>query len=174
MPACVAQIADGAADILDDRRLDAFGRLVEHQQLRPHDQRAADGELLLLAAGEVAAAPRRASASAPGTARRRASGMCGRRASAAQSRIRGSPSPSAAERSRGPAARRRCPTGRDRTPRSGRAPSPRRLSLPDVSRCWPTIARIRLVLPTPLRPSTQVILPASAVSDTPRSAWAAP
>ena len=38
----------------------------------------------------------------------------------------------------------------------------------------PTMARIRLVLPTPLRPSTQVTLPGSAVSDTPRSAWAAP
>ncbi len=52
-----AQIGDGAADVLDDRGLDALGRLVEQQQLRPHHQRAADGELLLLAAGEVAAAP---------------------------------------------------------------------------------------------------------------------
>ena len=59
MPACVAQVADGAADILDDRGLDAFGRLVEHEQLRPHHQRAADGELLLLAAGQIAAAPRK-------------------------------------------------------------------------------------------------------------------
>ena len=52
-----AQIGDGAADVLDDRGLDAFGRLVEQQQLRPHHQRAADRQLLLLAAGEVAAAP---------------------------------------------------------------------------------------------------------------------
>src|ERR1700722_19867536 len=48
-----AQIVDGAADILDDRRLDAFGRLVEQQEPRPHHQRAADGELLLLAARKV-------------------------------------------------------------------------------------------------------------------------
>ena len=52
-----AQIGDGAADVLDDRGLDAFGRLVEQQQLRPHDQRAADRQLLLLAAGQIAAAP---------------------------------------------------------------------------------------------------------------------
>ena len=52
----VAQIGDGAADVLDDRGLDALGRLVEQQQFRPHHQRAADRELLLLAAGEIAAA----------------------------------------------------------------------------------------------------------------------
>src|SRR3954465_7031456 len=52
----VTQIRDGAADVLDDRGLDAFGRLVEQQQSRAHHQRAADGELLLLAAGEIAAA----------------------------------------------------------------------------------------------------------------------
>src|SRR6202795_1841051 len=52
-----AQIGDGAADILDDRRLDAFGRLVEQEEPRPHHQGAADGELLLLAARQVAAAP---------------------------------------------------------------------------------------------------------------------
>ena len=32
-------------------------RLVEHQQLRPRQHRAGDGELLLLAAGKIAAAP---------------------------------------------------------------------------------------------------------------------
>src|SRR5437588_6365462 len=52
-----AQIGNRAADILDDRGLDAFGRLVEQQQFRPHHQRAADRQLLLLAAGEIAAAP---------------------------------------------------------------------------------------------------------------------
>src|SRR5580698_6023436 len=52
-----AQIGDGAADILDDRRLDAFGRLVEQEKPRPHHQRSPDGKLLLLAARKVAAAP---------------------------------------------------------------------------------------------------------------------
>src|ERR1700722_12180289 len=52
-----AQIGDGAAYILDDRRLNPFGRLVEQEEPRPHHQRAADGELLLLAARKVAAAP---------------------------------------------------------------------------------------------------------------------
>src|ERR1043166_930083 len=53
----VAQISDGAADVLDDRRLDAFGRFIEQEHARPHDECASDGELLLLAAREVAAAP---------------------------------------------------------------------------------------------------------------------
>ncbi len=44
-------------EVLDDRRLDAFGRLVEQQHLGVAGQRARDGELLLLAAGQVAAAP---------------------------------------------------------------------------------------------------------------------
>src|SRR5580700_7886771 len=52
-----AQIGNGAADILDDRRLDAFGRLVEQEEPRPHHQGAADRELLLLAARKIAAAP---------------------------------------------------------------------------------------------------------------------
>ena len=43
--------ADGVADVLDDRRLDAFSRLVENQQARVHGQCAADGQLLLLPAG---------------------------------------------------------------------------------------------------------------------------
>src|SRR5258706_8987902 len=48
--------ADRALDVLDDRGLDAFGGLVEDQQLRSHRERAADRELLLLAAGKIAAA----------------------------------------------------------------------------------------------------------------------
>ncbi len=52
-----AQIGNGAADILDDRRLDAFGRLIQQQQLRPHHQRAADRQLLLLSARKIAATP---------------------------------------------------------------------------------------------------------------------
>ena len=45
------------AEILDDRRLDAFGRLVEQQHLRVAGERARDRQLLLLAAGQIAAAP---------------------------------------------------------------------------------------------------------------------
>jgi hypothetical protein len=45
-----------AADVLDDAGLDAFGGLVQHQQARAGGQRAADGQLLLLAAGQVATA----------------------------------------------------------------------------------------------------------------------
>src|SRR5262249_37601119 len=52
-----AQIPDGARDILDDRRLNALGRLVQQEQTRPHDEGPPDRELLLLAAGEIAATP---------------------------------------------------------------------------------------------------------------------
>src|SRR5262249_29723444 len=50
------QIGDRPADVLDDRWLDAFGGLIEQQQLGSHHQGAPDCELLLLPAGEVAAA----------------------------------------------------------------------------------------------------------------------
>ena len=49
----------------------------------------------------------------------------------------------------------------------------RAIEPPDIGYC-PTIARSSEVLPTPLRPSTQVTLPGSADSETPRSACAAP
>lgn len=50
------QAADDRADLLDHRRLDAFRGFVEDQQSRLAGQGAADRQLLLLAAGEVAAA----------------------------------------------------------------------------------------------------------------------
>src|SRR5215207_8648567 len=49
-----AQIGDGAANVLDDRGLDAFRGFVQQQQLWPHDQSTADGELLLLAPRKIA------------------------------------------------------------------------------------------------------------------------
>src|SRR5260221_7893319 len=52
------ELADHRGDVLDDRGLDALGRLVEDQQARLHDQRRGNGELLLLAAREIASAPR--------------------------------------------------------------------------------------------------------------------
>ena len=58
MPRRVAQIADGIADVLDDRRLDALGRLIEDEQFGLCDQRTGDGELLLLTTRKIAAAAR--------------------------------------------------------------------------------------------------------------------
>src|SRR5580704_16629498 len=52
-----AQISNRTANILDDRWLNPLGRLIEQQQLRPHDQRSTDRKLLLLTAGQVAATP---------------------------------------------------------------------------------------------------------------------
>jgi len=48
---------DDAADILDDGGLDPLGRLVKDQEARARDQRAGDRQLLLLTAGQIAAAP---------------------------------------------------------------------------------------------------------------------
>src|SRR3954454_16677646 len=56
-PAALAQQANDPRDFLDDARLDALGRLVEHKQARPRDQRAGDRKLLLLSARQIAAAP---------------------------------------------------------------------------------------------------------------------
>ncbi len=50
-----AQLDQDLADLLHDRRLDAFGRLVEQQQPRHRHQRAAEREDLLLAARQRAA-----------------------------------------------------------------------------------------------------------------------
>jgi hypothetical protein len=55
--AAAAEKVDDAADVFDDAWLDSLGGLIEDEETRLHDKGAADGELLLLAAGEVAAAP---------------------------------------------------------------------------------------------------------------------
>src|SRR3954466_1114173 len=51
------QEAQHALDVLYDGRLDPFGGLIEEEQRGPSDQSADDGELLLLAAGEISAPP---------------------------------------------------------------------------------------------------------------------
>jgi hypothetical protein len=51
----VLQLLQRVADLVDDGRLDALGRLVEDEELGLGEERAADGELLLLTAGEHAA-----------------------------------------------------------------------------------------------------------------------
>ena len=83
------ETANDALDVLDDRRLDAFGRLVEDQQPRPRHQRARDCQLLLLAAGEVAAAAAAACPSAPETKRRSRQGHGAGRAARRQIRSPG-------------------------------------------------------------------------------------
>src|SRR4051812_39685692 len=55
----VAHLADffqHARDILDDGGLSAFGGFVQDEDFRIGDESPRDGELLLLAAGEIAAA----------------------------------------------------------------------------------------------------------------------
>ena len=52
--AAAVDLADHLEQLRDDRRRQAERQLVDHQQLRPRHQRAAEGEHLLLAAGQVA------------------------------------------------------------------------------------------------------------------------
>jgi hypothetical protein len=49
------QAQDNVSNFVHDIRLDAFGRLVENQELGSQNERAADRELLLLPAGQIAA-----------------------------------------------------------------------------------------------------------------------
>ena len=56
-PGLPIQPQDDLADLVDDVRLDAFGRLVENQQRRLEHQRPPDRQLLLLPARQVAALP---------------------------------------------------------------------------------------------------------------------
>src|SRR5690242_5627010 len=51
-----SQLLHDIADLMHDVGLDAFGRLVQEQQLRIARERAAERELLLLAARKIAAA----------------------------------------------------------------------------------------------------------------------
>ena len=55
MPSVAYERRDHAQELLDDQRRQAFQRLVEKQKTRIEHQRAADGEHLLLAAGELRA-----------------------------------------------------------------------------------------------------------------------
>jgi hypothetical protein len=48
-----------ALDLVHQRRLNALGRLIQKQHLRPADKRPSDRELLLLAAREQARLPSR-------------------------------------------------------------------------------------------------------------------
>ena len=56
-PASRLSFEDDVADLVHDVRLNPFGRLVENEQRRLEHERAADRELLLLPAGQIAAAP---------------------------------------------------------------------------------------------------------------------
>src|SRR5512145_754235 len=53
--AFLLELGDGAPDLIDDHRREALGRLVQQEQARAGAQDAADGEHLLLAAGELGA-----------------------------------------------------------------------------------------------------------------------
>ena len=166
MSPLLAQMDDRAADVLDDRGLDALGRLVEDEEFRPRHQGAGDGELLLLAAGEIAAAPaehvgehgkERENLVVDDALVARARGEAGHQILAhGQKREDLAPLRHVAE------------AGLARADGSAAAlmSSPFQRIAPEAIMCWPTMARSSEDFPTPLRPSTQRIRPVSAFSDT--------
>ncbi len=137
-------------------RIHAGGRLVEDQQIRVVDQRAAEAQLLLHAAGQLAGRTidERGEAGAPGEIAR-----CDARARHGPARTAGrrsrcSRTPTASDRDscRAPAACRRCAVRRP--PRwAGSAMSPPSTStVPVWIRRAPAISASRLDLPTPSGP----------------------
>ncbi len=134
----------------------------------------ADGELLLLAAGKIAAAPRQHLLQH----RKKLEHM--RRRALRSARFSGAKPDSRIllhrqQRKHLRALRNECDArpGAIMPPRSvERLPS--KAMVPLVSLWWPTIDLIKLVFPTPLRPSTQVILAGLRLERPPRSACAAP
>ena len=101
-----AKLGQPLGDLLDHADPHALGRLVEHQQLRPTQQRAADREHLALAAGQRAR--RSAPAAAPAWERSRAPRRCRRGPLAVAPSSRFSRTVSLAEDRVLPAARSRC------------------------------------------------------------------
>ncbi len=162
---------DHRFDLLDDVGLDALGRLVEQHDLGLGQQRAGDRELLLLAAGEIAAAAveeflqDREQVEHP--ARRCRHRRLGRGEGAEHQVFahRESRQDAAALRHVGDAGpgplmggQRRHFDAVEGDARRSRGPS------------GPRMLRIKVVLPTPLRPSTERNSPASTCRLTPCSA----
>ena len=127
-----ADAVDQLPELAARQRIDAGRRLVEDQQIRVVDQRAAEAELLLHAAGELAGRPVAEGRQVGG---RRAARRCAARALRATGRTAGRRSrcsrrSTASDRGScpGPAACRRC--GRDRVRKRARRrcrrPAPRR------------------------------------------------
>ena len=156
-PCCLSD-ADGPADLLDDDRREALGRLVEQQQPRAGAQDAADRQHLLLAAGKLGALAEQPlleigkqledllELSPPGL-------HLGRQQQIFLAR-RGS------RRCRAPRGRRRCPA---RAMRSSDRPISSRPSKRTEPVRWPTMPMIDfsvVVLPAPLRPSSVTTSPA--------------
>ena len=155
---------------VDDDRRQAFERLVHQQQRRVAHQRAADRQHLLLAARELVAAV----VAALGERRKEIVDPCERPAPRARRHRSGFPRPSARERSHAPAARSRCraaPAERAAVPR---CPARQSGSCRACSRVWPMIVASRVVLPTPLRPSTASVPPGGKASEIPSSTTVSP
>ena len=148
------------ADLLNDRRLNAFRRLVEKQQPRQRHERPRQRQDLLLAAGQCAAA----AIEQPGQARKNSEhpldrtlfGLAGVRASRPGEDFRAR---SGREGCRGPAARRRCRGGFAHAPPSVVTSTPSTTILPPVAGNSPMMVRSSVVLPMPLWPTMPMASP---------------
>ena len=158
-----------AQQFLDDDRRQAFGRLIEQQQLRIEHQRAGDGEHLLLAAGELRAEV----APSLGEAREHLEGALDVQAPGRATAVRFSCTVSDLK------ILRSC--GTQPMPAAARFSGFRRVMsrpasacVPPCRRVTPTMVSISVVLPTPLRPSSASERPSPSVNEMPVMTLAAP
>ena len=173
-PASSIELQDDVADFVHDVGLNPFRGLVQNQQRRFEHERAADRELLLLPAGEIAAAPVEHLSSTPGTGRRSDPESCGDRSCARPGRRAGSPPRSIARRCRVPAARSRSPGARGSRRAASRRSVPANDISPAVAGSSPMMHLSSVVLPMPLRPIRQVRDPFGTARSTSQSVWLPP
>ena len=147
------ELADHVLDLLHDDRRQSFGRLVHDEQPWIADQRPADRQHLLLAAGELRAAGSAALARAAGRCRRRARASI-RRSRPCGWRAAGARRPSARASNAVPAARSRRRGARSGAAAGRRCPRRRRVMAPPVGRTSPVTVLHSVDLPMPLRPTT--------------------
>ena len=155
---------DDLLDLLDDVGLNAFRRFVEQDELGLGQQRARDGELLLLPAGQVAAQPVEEFAQHGEEVEHLCDLAACRGSRARSSRSEFSRTVKRKDAPR-PAARSRC---RPRPLVVGARRSPRRRAgcCRSVRSISPRIVRSSVVLPTPLRPSTARNSPSPTLRET--------
>ncbi len=166
---------DDAADLVHDVRLDPLGRLVQDQQARLEHERAADRELLLLAAARDRRRAASASWPAPGTVRRSAAA---RRAAT----LGRTPRPTRRFSSTVSCGKISAALRHEADARAWRAPRrPARPAAAPSNSIWPDATGSRpmmhfssVVLPMPLRPIRHVREPTGTAMSMSHSVWLPP
>ena len=169
--ALVAEPDQHLLDLGDDHRREALGRLVHDQKMRiGHAARARSPAS---AARRPRAGRRRCSCVRPAAGRCRRCARPSRRRSPRGASCADARRPSASARAGVLAARSRCRGARSRRASGRRGPAPRMRIEPLDARTRPMIVLQSVVLPMPLRPTTEST-PCSSVRSTPCSACERP